>query len=136
NVGTSFVPSSEEPNPAPDLGTATIGYPITVSLVDQALVTAYPNGYLPTDIVVNGFTVTAAGSSTPISGRIVTAAGVVAGSGVTLTTDVNQGYLSTSIYMLPLQPLATSTTYNIVVNATVNGKVVSINSTFTTGSGN
>ncbi len=132
-VPTSFVPQVEDPNPAPDLGSATIGYPITVSLVDQALVTAYPNGYLPTDIVVNSFTVTAAGSSTPVAGRIVTAAGVVAGSGVTLTTDVNSGYISSSLYMLPLSPLANATTYNVVFTGTVKGKPVNLSWSFTTG---
>jgi len=134
-VATSFVPQVEDPNPAPDLGSATIGYPITVSLVDQALATAYPNGYLPSDIVVNSFTLTAVGGSAPVSARIVTAAGVVAGSGVTLTTDVNAGYISSSLYMLPLSPLAANTTYNVVFTGTVNGQAVNLNWSFTTGAG-
>lgn len=134
-VATSFVPQVEDPNPAPDLGSATIGYPITVSLVDQALATAYPNGYLPSDIVVNSFTLTAAGSSAPVSARIVTAAGVVPGPGVTLTTDVNAGYISSSLYMLPLSPLAANTTYNVVFTGTVKGQSVNLNWSFTTGGG-
>ena len=134
-VRTSFAPQAEDPNPAPDLGLATIGYPITVSLVDQAWATAYPNGYLPSDIVVNSFILTEAGSSTSVPVRIVTAAGVVAGSGVTLTTVVNSGYISSSLIMLPLSPLAANTTYNVVFTGTVKGQAVNLNWSFTTGAG-
>jgi len=137
-VPTSFAPQAEEPVPGVGFGpgstVTTIGYPITVEMVDQALATAYPNGYLPSDIVVTGFTLTTTGSSTPVAAQIVAAAGVVAGPGMTLSTDGQSELVSTQIYMLPLSPLTNATTYNVVFTGTVKGQPVSLSWSFTTGS--
>lgn len=130
-VGTTFLASSEAPNPAPDLG--YVGTPITVSLATQALIGANLTGFTASEVTITGFTLTAQGSATPLAARIITAAGVKAGMGVTLTTDVNNQLNAYVNCLLPLAPLSPKTTYNAVFTATVNGQAVNLSWSFTTG---
>lgn len=131
-VDTTFVPVSEAPNPAPDLGTyanpMTIGLPVTVALdsVDlQKLAAA--------EITISSFTVTAQGNSTPLASRIVTAAGVAAGPGVLLMNDPAGQLTPAQICLLPLAPLSVRTVYNAVFTGIVRGKSINLVWKFTTG---
>jgi len=133
-VDTTFYPVSETPNPAPDLGSAAAGTPITVSLATQALIGADLAGFVASDVTITAFSLTAQGSTTPVNARIVVKSGVLAGAGVTLTSDVSGGYLSQAFdFLLPLAPLTLNTTYNVVFTATVKGKPVNLSWSFTTG---
>ncbi len=137
-VDTTFVPISEVPNPAPDLGTytnpMTIGLPVTVSL-ESISTMGFPLQRLQAaDITILAFKVTAQGSSTPLASRVITAAGVTAGPGVVLTDDPVVGQLAASqICLLPLAPLSVNTVYNAVFTATVKGKPINLTWSFTTG---
>jgi uncharacterized protein YkwD len=139
DVDTTFVPASEIPNPAPDLGTALIGLPVTVSLASQNFLGSnlLSNlvGFQASDVTVSAFTLTAQGSSTPVVARLLTAAGVLAGPGVVLTIDAHQSP-QWAFTMLPLTQLAPNTVYNAVFTATVKGAPVSLHWSFTTGTGN
>jgi hypothetical protein len=133
SVGTTFLPSGETPNPAPDLGSAFAGMPITVSLATQSLIGANLTGFNNSDVTINAFTLTQQGSTTPVAARIITAAGVLAGSGVTLTSDVNSYFSQYQDCLLPLAALSPNTTYNVVFQATVKGQAVNLTWSFTTG---
>jgi hypothetical protein len=135
-VDTTFTPAGESPNPAPDLGSAKVGLPITVSLVTQSLVGANLAGFVASDVIITAFTLTAQGATTPVNARIVTYPGVVAGAGVTLVNDPASFLGVADSFLLPLAPLAPNTTYNVIFKATVKGQTVSLAWTFTTGAGN
>lgn len=131
-VDTTFVPASESPNPAPDLGELTIGLPVTVELNSISL-----GGNLQkikaSDLVILSFTITAQGNSSPVTSRTLAAAGVIAGSGFVLTTDPVGFMTPSQVCLLPLTPLAVNTAYNAVFSATVKGKPVNLAWSFTTG---
>lgn len=132
-LDTTFVPASETVNPAPDLGDAAIGLPITVSLVTQELVGANLVGFKASDVTVNAFTLTAQGGVSPVAARILTMAGVVPGPGVTLMNDPSKTHLeASSIVLLPLVRLAPKTAYTAVFKATVKGKAIDLAWSFTT----
>ena len=136
-VDTTFVPAAETVNVAPDLGTASIGIPVTVSLVTQELIGANLVGFLAADVTINSFSLTVQGGASPFAARIVTKAGVVAGAAVALTNDPSKAYLmASSLVLLPLSPLSPNTTYNVVFKATVKGEIVDLAWSFTTGAGN
>lgn len=102
-VYPTFVPSNESPNPAPDLGTATVGTPV------------YINGPEGQTIAVTSATITPAGGS-PLANRII-------------TYDNDPVFVSTTVhaltpneaFILPLVPLAKGTTYTVAVAGTSNG---------------
>lgn len=137
-VDTTFVPISEVPNPAPDLGTyanpMTVGLPITIALDSVSTLGSDLQKLHAADITISAFTVTAQGNATPLNSRIITAAGVKAASGVVLTNDPVPGQLAASqICLLPLAPLSVNTVYNAMFIATVKGKPINLAWSFTTG---
>jgi len=136
NVATTFHAGQESPDPAPDIANSyPIGQPILVSAVDAAMAQSLPNSWQASQVTINAFTVTAKGGSTPLATRIVVPGGTLGAAGVTVTTDV-AGEYSGLAYVLPLAPLAPNTAYNVSFSATVAGKSVNDNWSFTTGSGN
>jgi hypothetical protein len=135
-VATTFVPSAEAPNPAPDVGSMSIGVPVTVSLATQDLLGASLVGFNANDVVVSEFTLTGHGTLNPVAARILAMAGVRSESGVVLTYDPNPGYMdASSIALLPLSPLTKNLVYDVKFKAMVKGKLVSLNWSFTTGAG-
>lgn len=131
-VDTTFVPASESPNPAPDLGEITIGLPVTVEL-DSIRLGGDLQKIKASDLVILSFTITAQGNSTPVTSRTIAAAGVTAGSGFLLTKDPVGFMTPSQVCLLPLTPLAMNTAYNAVFNATVKGQPVNLAWSFTTG---
>ena len=131
-MDTTFVPISERPNPAPDLGAVTVGLPITVGLDSISTLGTELRSINVSEITISAFALTLQGSSTPVPARIITAAGV-AGTGAVLTNDPAAQMKPSQICLLPLAPLSVNATYNAVFTATVKGKPVHLTWSFTTG---
>lgn len=136
-VDTTFIPVSETPNPAPDLGTyanpIAVGLPVTISLDSTSLLGSGMQKINASDVVISTFTLTAQGSAAPTSARIITAAGVSGAAGLALAKDPVGYFTAGQICLLPITPLAVNTVYNAVFTATVKGKPVNLKWSFTTG---
>jgi uncharacterized protein YkwD len=107
DVADSFMPSVEDPNPAPDLGSAQVGFPVRVSMVDYGSQTAASRTYTVTQFSLVD------SNGTAVPARLIASTATV-GSGVTLTADP-QGFLrflqAGEVFLLPLSPLTSGTTY-------------------------
>jgi len=108
NALASFIPSTESPNPAPDVGTATVGTPIYIKA---------PTG---TRLSVDSAVVkkTADGSTATV--RVMTQA-----------NDPQQRLTSNEAFLLPLAALTAGAAYQVTVSATVSGVHKNIAFTFT-----
>lgn len=106
----------ESPNPFPDLSTSNAdfptktGYPVTVESAEGS------------SVEVLTFTMTQAGSSTPLDVRLLTAA-----------TDTLRRLPSNIAFIVAKAPLNPNTTYQIAFSGRVNNVVVTKNWSFTTG---
>jgi uncharacterized protein YkwD len=104
DVADSFMPSVEDPNPAPDLGSSQVGFPVRVSMVDYGSETAPSRTFTVTQFSLVD------SHGTAIPARLIASASTI-GSGVTLTVDP-QGFLQGGeVFLLPLSPLASGTNY-------------------------
>jgi len=101
-VRGTFKPQTESPNPAPDLGAATIGTPIYVNA---------PEGQT---LLITTATVTSTAGSVPV--RVLSRANdpIFAATGI-YSVEINQSYL------LPLNPLTMGATYTVTISGTSNG---------------
>ena len=103
-ITDSFMPSVEDPNPAPDLGSAQVGFPVRVSMVDYGSQTAAGRTYTVTQFQLTD------SQGTAVRSRLIASTATV-GSGVTLTVDP-QGYLQAGeVFLMPLSPLTSGMTY-------------------------
>lgn len=106
----------ESPNPFPDLSTSNAdfptktGYPVTVESAEGSTM----------EVVT--FTMTQAGSSTPLDVRLLTAA-----------TDTLRRLPSNIAFIVAKAPLNPNTTYQVAFSGRVNNVVVTKNWSFTTG---
>lgn len=106
-VATSFAPHTESPNPMPDVGGASVGFPIQASMVNfgsRSLNTA--GAY-----TVNSFVLKDA-SGNVVPSRLIAAAGTNAGAGVSFGSDPG-GLQPGRIFLVPLSPLASHATYRV-----------------------
>ncbi len=98
-VATTFVPSTESPNPMPDVGSRGVGQPVFVSMRAQG--SSDSAGY-----VVNAFTLRdAAGTTVPA--RLI----ANATSGPSVTADPVRQLRAGEVFLVPLSPLAAGSTY-------------------------
>jgi uncharacterized protein YkwD len=126
-VATTFVPSTEGPNPMPDYGGNPAGQPILASMVN------YSSRGLnsPASFTVNQFALKdAAGNTVP--SRLIAAAGTAAGTGVTLTADPASDLSAGLIYLVPLSPLAGHTRYTVQFSGLAGREALSRSWSFTT----
>ena len=114
NVAGTFVPSNESPNPAPDLGAASIGTPI------------YINGPEGQTITVTDATVTPSTGGAAIASRLVT----YANDPVFTSQGVHAVRLNET-FILPLTPLTKGVAYTVAVTGNSNGAPFSRVFTFT-----
>jgi len=127
-VHTTFIPSTESPNPAPDLAEA--GIPIMVSLYSQKTQPSIITAFFASDVAISQFSVTAQGSTTAVTTRVLAQTGVTS-TGPTLTVD---GRLRDGqIFLLPTAKLLTNTVYNVLFSGAVRGIPVTKSWSFTTG---
>lgn len=103
-VGATFVPSDESPNPAPDLSTAVIGTPIYVN---------GPEGQT-LDVATATVTATAGGAVIPI--RLLTRANEPG-----FTTNGVHGIGLNEAFVLPTAALTKGASYTVTVAGTSNG---------------
>ena len=111
-VSGSFRPQAESPNPAPDLGAATIGTPIYVNA---------PEGQT---LAITAATVVSSAGSVPVRVLSRTNDPIFASDGV-YSIEINQSYL------LPLAALTMGTTYTVTISGTSNGAAFNTAFTFT-----
>lgn len=98
-VATTFVPSTESPNPMPDVGSRRVGQPVLVSMRAQGA--NNDAGY-----TVNAFTLRDA------AGALVAARLIANGtSGPGVTADPEGDLLAGEVFLVPLSPLAAGSTY-------------------------
>ena len=114
NVLGTFVPSNESPNPAPDLGAASIGTPI------------YVNGPEGQTITVTQATVTPSTGGAAVASRLVT----YANDPVLTSLGVHALGLNET-FVLPLTPLTKGVAYTVTVTGSSNGVPFSRVFTFT-----
>ena len=127
-VPAAFMPATETPNPAPDLGHAVIGPPILVDLDSDA-----SPGLAASDVVLERFELHEASSGKPVTARVLAARTVLAGPGAGLSLQVDRRLVSAGhVFLLPLQPLAPATTYAVAFSGSVKGVPVSRQWGFTT----
>jgi uncharacterized protein YkwD len=127
-VPTAFMPATETPNPAPDLGDAVVGPPILVDLNSAAAA-----GLAPSDIVVARFTLAEATEGPPVSARVLASANVVAAADAGLDLRLDRRLVSTGhVFLLPLQPLKAATAYTVEWHGSIGGVDVSRRWGFTT----
>lgn len=113
------------------------GHAVHVSLASvDALPFAVPGAgtgqaIAPSAITINEFTLRLKSSNALVASTVFTQAGVVAGSGVTLTST-NQLLFPTSVVLVPNAPLTGETVYTATVRAVVNGRTVTRTWDFTT----
>ena len=103
-IGATFVPSNEAPNPAPDLGTAVIGTPI------------YVNGPEGQTLDLTTATVTATAGSAVVPSRLLTRAN----EPVFTSTGVH-GIGLNEAFVLPTAALTKGASYTVTVTGNSNG---------------
>lgn len=127
-VPTAFMPATETPNPAPDLGDAVIGPPILVDLNSAAAA-----GLAPSDIVLARFTLADGADGTPVAARVLASGNVIAAPSAGLDLRPDRRLVSAGqVFLLPLQPLKASTAYTVEFSGAVDGAEVSRRWGFTT----
>ncbi len=127
-VPAAFMPATETPNPAPDLGDAVIGPPVLVDLNSRAA-----SGLAAGEIVLHRLSLTEAGGTTPVAARILASRAVKAAPGSELDVRVDRRLLSAGhVFLLPLQPLAPGASHAVEFSGTVNGTHVSLRWQFAT----
>ena len=122
--------------PAP---AGSLGHPVFVSVASvEALPVDVPGAgtgtrIAPSAITLSSFTIAPNGGS-PLPATAVVATGVNVGAGATgYTRTTNSFRYPTSMALVPSAPLAANTTYRVTMTGTVNGRAVSVNSSFSTG---
>lgn len=98
-VATTFVPSTESPNPMPDVGSGRVGQPVFVSMRAQGA--SDGAGY-----TVSTFTLRDAAGAT-VAARLI--ANATSGPGV--TADPVRQLRAGEVFLVPLSPLAAGSTY-------------------------
>ncbi len=130
-VPAAFMPATETPNPAPDLGDALVGPPILVDLNSAAA-----TGLAPSAIVLARFTLAEAAEGaegTPVEARILAGGNVVAAARTGLDLRLDRRLVSAGhVFLLPLQPLKAATAYTVEWRGSVGGLDVSRRWGFTT----
>lgn len=127
-VPAAFMPATETPNPAPDLGNAVVGPPILVDLNSAAAA-----GLAPSDIVLARFTLAEGADGTPVAARILASGNVVAAARAGLDLRLDRRLVSAGhVFLLPLHPLKASTAYTVEWRGSVGGLEVSRRWGFTT----
>lgn len=126
NLTTTFYNQAERPIPAPDLNGA--GRPVLFSFYNMS------NKVLAAkDVVIHVFAMEdQLGNKVPV--RILAFPGVQS-DGPVLVSDVNMGATG-YVLALPMYPLQPNTIYKMTINATVTGKLVNQQWSFTTGHAN
>lgn len=107
DVPKDFHSDDEEPDPVPNQD--DVGYPVSV------------HANLTSKLLVQSFTIRAHGSSTDLSTRLLSQA-----------TDANMSTNTSAAAIIPLSPLAGSTTYDVSFSGSVDGAPVSKSWSFTT----
>jgi uncharacterized protein YkwD len=126
-VATTFVPSTEGPNPMPDYGGNPAGQPILASMVNyDSRGLSSPASFTVTQFVLKD----SAGNAVPA--RLIAATGTGAGAGVTITADPASDLSAGLIYLVPLSPLAGATRYTVQFSGTAGGEALSRTWSFTT----
>lgn len=114
-MGVGLHAGVETPNPFPELSTSNddfptkTGYPVSI-IVDESAV-----------LEVTTFTITQAGSSSPLSARVITA-----------SNDPNRYLRNYTAFLVASEPLKSGTVYNIAFTGRVNSVVMTRNWKFTT----
>ena len=104
-VGATFVPAEESPNPAPDLGTAVIGTPI------------YVNGPEGQTLDLTTATMTATSGGAPVKTRLLTRANDPIFTSIGMySIGLNEAFV------LPLVALTKGASYTVTLTGTTNGK--------------
>lgn len=128
SVPAAFMPATEMPNPAPDLGDTVVGPPILVDLNSDAAVSPAVGG-----IVLARFALVEAATGRPVETRILGSRGVAAAPGAALDVRVDRRLTSAGhVFLLPMQPLKTATAYAVDFSGSVNGIGVNRRWDFTT----
>lgn len=117
-VPTAFMPATEMPNPAPDLGESLAGPPILVDLD-----AAFAAGVAASRIVVERYAVIDAATGEPLAARVLAGAGVKAGAAIDLRTDRRLPSAG-QVFLLPLAPLRAGARYAVDFAAAVDGAAV------------
>jgi len=127
-VPAGFMPATEMPNPAPDLGDAVVGPPILVDLTSAA-----PGGLAPSDIAIGRFALIEAASGKPVEARVLASRSVAARAGAEVELRVDRRLASAGhVFLLPLRPLKSTASYEVEFSASVDGMAVSRRWDFTT----
>ena len=108
-IPTSFASDNEEPDPVPDKGVNTVGYPISV------------HANLTSTLTVTSFTVHAHGSNASLTTRLLSKA-----------TDPNMSTNTSAAAIVPLATLAGNTTYDVDFTGTLDGAAITKSWSFTT----
>lgn len=103
-VGATFIPSNESPNPAPDLGNAVIGTPI------------YVNGPEGQTMDLTSATVTATSGGAVVPSRLLTRAN----EPIFTSTGVH-GFALNEAFVLPTAALTKGASYTVTVSGSSNG---------------
>ena len=130
-VPVAFMPATEIPNPAPDLGDAVVGPPILVDLNSAAAA----NGLAASAIVLARFTLTDAADGTPVAARILAGGNVALAEPAGALSDVRVDRKLVSaghVFLLPLRTLKRLTAYTVEFSGSINGVAVSRRWDFTT----
>jgi hypothetical protein len=127
-VPAAFMPATETPNPAPDLGDALVGPPILVDLNSAAA-----GGLAASEIVLARFALTEAAGGSPLDARVLASRGVTVAPGASLDLRGDRRLASAGhVFLLPLRPLKPVTAYTIEFSGSANGAAVSRRWGFTT----
>ena len=128
SVPAAFMPATEIPNPAPDVGDAVVGPPILVDLNSDAADSSATGG-----IVLARFALTEVASGRPVEARILASRRVAAAPGAELEVRVDRRLPSAGhVFLLPLRTLKTGTAYAVDFSGSVDGVGVSRRWDFTT----
>lgn len=120
-VPAAFMPATEMPNPAPDVGDALLGPPILVDLDSAAA-----GGLAPSDIVLGRFTLAEAGGGAPVAARVLAHPSVAAAPGGGLDLRGERRLASAGhVFLLPMHALKPQTAYAVDFSGSVRGQPVS-----------
>ncbi len=120
-VPTAFMPATEMPNPAPDLGDALAGPPILADLNSEAA-----GALAASDIVIERFALTEVAGARPVEARVLASRGVAAAPGAGLDLRVDRRLASAGhVFLLPMHALKPQTAYAVDFSGSANGFALS-----------
>jgi len=127
-VPSAFMPATESPNPAPDLGDAVVGPPVLVDLNSEAA-----GGLAASAVVLSRFALTEAASGLSVPARVLGSRSAAAAPGAPIELRVDRKLASAGhVFLLPLATLKPSTTYAVEFAGSADGIAVSRRWEFTT----